>query len=200
MPWLAIPGNHDIGDVGDADDSVDAERRGRYFDAFGEGSWAVVLDGWRLVGVDVQTLASPLDASRRLWPWLEGAMAGPEPIAFFLHRPLHPLAEGEFDDPIRYVGEPTRGALLDLIDRHDVRLVASGHVHQWRQVDHDRRRHVWAPSTWATLPDSIQPTIGTKTVGVVEIELDRRVTAAFVQPAGVADVTILEDFDPPYHR
>ena len=50
----------------------------------------------------------------------------------------------------------------------DLRLVASGHVHQRRDFTFGHTRHVWAPSTGFILPERIQPIIGTKEVGLVE--------------------------------
>jgi len=61
---------------------------------------------------------------------------------------------------------------------------------------------VWAPSTWAALPDRIQPVIGTKTVGIVEHELhsDGSVRSTFVQPPSMADVIVGDDFPSPYEH
>jgi DNA repair exonuclease SbcCD nuclease subunit len=50
----------------------------------------------------------------------------------------------------------------------DVRLIASGHVHQRRDFTFGHIRHVWAPSTGFIIPDSLQERIGTKEVGLVE--------------------------------
>ena len=58
--------------------------------------------------------------------------------------------------------------------------------------------HVWAPSTWATLPDRIQPVIGAKVTGIVAIELGESVAATLVRPAGMTCPTIGEDFASPY--
>lgn len=199
VEWLAIPGNHDIGDFGDVDQPVDAARRQRYAAVFGDASWSVSLGGWRLVGVDVQTLSSDLDAAGELWGWLAGELLHDAPTALFIHRPIRPWGPDEFDDPGRYVTEPTRSRLVTLAERGDVRLVASGHVHQWRHIT-ESTAHVWAPSTWAVLPARIQPSIGTKVVGLVEHDLgsDGQVTSTLVQPSGIRQVTIGDDFESPY--
>ena len=107
---------------------------------------------------------------------------------------------GELDQPKRYVVGPTRQRLLDLMDANDVTLVVSGHVHRWRVAGNADRRHVWAPSTWACLPDSIQPRIGTKVTGLVEMEItgDMLPTARLVRPVGLTNLTIGEHFDSPY--
>ena len=72
------------------------------------------------------------------------------PVALFLHKPLFlqtpedPETEGT---AIRYVPQPVRARLVEMLDSHDVRLVASGHVHQRRDFTYGCTRHVWAPST-----------------------------------------------------
>jgi 3',5'-cyclic-AMP phosphodiesterase len=198
VPWRAIPGNHDIGDVGETTEPIDDRRRAAYAAAFGEGSWDVRLGGWHLIGVDIQTLASPLPAASAVWSWLDRTVTGDEPTVLFIHRPLLPLHRGEHDEPRRYVSGPSRRRLIDLLVRGDVRLVVSGHVHQWRDVVSGGCRHVWAPSTWSSLPDEIQPWIGTKVTGAVEIELGETATVRLVRPDGVADLTGDVDFRSPY--
>jgi hypothetical protein len=50
----------------------------------------------------------------------------------------------------------------------DLRLVASGHVHQRRDFTLRHTRHVWAPSTGFILSNEKQEVIGIKEVGLVE--------------------------------
>jgi hypothetical protein len=50
----------------------------------------------------------------------------------------------------------------------DVRLVASGHVHQRRDFTFGHTRHVWSPSAGFIIPDRMQPVIGAKECGLVE--------------------------------
>ncbi len=158
------------------------------------------MDGWHLIGADIQTLSTPSAAATGMWQWLTDALAAPGPTALFIHRPLLPHAAGEVDQPNRYVVSPTRERLLDLIEEHDVSLIVSGHVHQWRVAGNVTCRHVWAPSTWACLPDSIQPRIGTKVTGIVEIEVtgDSPPVARLIRPVGLTNLTIGEHFESPY--
>ena len=200
VPWRAIPGNHDIGDIGDTTEAIDERRRAAYQHAFGPASWDLRLDGWHLVGVDIQTLASSLPTAAPLWTWLDDTVTGRERTVLFIHRPLMPLQPGDRDEPKRYVPGACRHRLLNMIDRAGVQLVVSGHVHQWRDLIHGRCRHVWTPSTWSSLPDHIQPTIGTKVTGAVDIELGATATVRMVRPAGVADITGDVDFASPYGR
>jgi 3',5'-cyclic-AMP phosphodiesterase len=198
-PWLAIPGNHDIGDFGDVQERIDATRYQRYVDVFGADNWSTMLDGWRVVGLDVQALVAGIDVAGDVWSWLEGELSQPGPAVLFLHRPMRPWAADEDDHPVRYVTEPARERLTRLIASSGVRMVGSGHVHQWRRVEDDGRAHVWAPSTWASLPDWLQPVIGSKLTGVVEHTLhDDSVTSTVVQPPGIADLVLGEDIESPY--
>jgi len=92
-------------------------------------------------------------------------------VALFLHKPLFLNAP---DDPelaatsIRYVPQPARRRLIELLRAVDLRLVASGHVHQRRDFTHSRTRHVWAPSAGFMISDARQEVIGIKEVGLVE--------------------------------
>lgn len=193
---LVVPGNHDIGDVDDPLRPIDPDRRAAFVDAFGPTSWVHDRDGWRLVGLDIQTLqGGDEDLSAWLWPQL----ASGRPTVLFLHRPIAPWDDA-LDKPERYVYEPWRGRLLTAVADGDVRLVASGHTHQYLDQRRGGVRHVWGPSSWAALPDRIQERIGEKWVGVVEYDLgpDGSLDARFVRPDGVRDVISGDDFELPY--
>ena len=69
---------------------------------------------------------------------------------------------------IRYVPQPRRKNLIEMFAAVDLRLVASGHVHQRRDFTFGHTRHVWAPSAGFIIPDRMQEVIGTKEVGLVE--------------------------------
>ena len=199
-PWLAVPGNHDIGDIGETTVPIDDERWRRYGDTFTDAQWCVELGGWRLVGIDVQLLGSPLPKAPAAWEWLRVQMSDRRPTALFLHRPLFlQRADETGEAPHRYAPTVVRDRLLAAIDDADVRLVASGHVHQWRRVVVDGRAYVWAPSTWAVLPERWQPAIGEKVTGVVEHHFDGdAVTSTVITPDGMGAPVIGDDFDPPY--
>jgi 3',5'-cyclic AMP phosphodiesterase CpdA len=198
-PWLALPGNHDIGDVDDDEHPVDDARRQRWRDVFGDLWWACREGGWRLVGLDIQTLCSTSSAADEHWAWLHDALAGHEPTALFLHRPLRPWGDAT-EEPRRYVTEPERGRLLGLVASSGVRVVASGHVHQHLVTVADGVTHAWATSSWAVLPDAVQPVIGVKHAGVMELGLgdDGEATAAYVRPDGMVDPVIGQSFPSPY--
>ncbi len=168
--------------------------------SFGESRWTTELGGWRLVGVDAQTLLSDLPAAHDEWEWLAGALAVEGPIGLFLHRPLRPCRADTPDEPRRYASGEGRRRLGALLAGAPVRLVGTGHVHQWWAGELDGAMHVWAPSTWAVLPDHIQPVIGTKATGVVEHALhpDGTVVATLLRPDGVTDLCLDVDIPSPY--
>jgi hypothetical protein len=113
------------------------------------------------------------------------------------HRPRHARragvaqaagpAPGDDDRLARYIEPPARERLAALLERVDARLFVSGHVHQWLRHVVAGRTHVWAPTTWALLPDDVQPPVGEKRPGIVELVLadDGTADIAVHWPAGV---------------
>ena len=92
-------------------------------------------------------------------------------MALFLHKPLFlnsPEDPELAESAIRYVPQPARKRLVEMLGAVDLRLVASGHVHQRRDFTFHHARHVWAPSTGFIIPERMQPVIGVKEVGLVE--------------------------------
>ncbi|HXO71708.1 MAG TPA: metallophosphoesterase, partial [Bradyrhizobium sp.] len=64
--------------------------------------------------------------------------------------------------------QPARAHLIEMFAAIDLRLVASGHVHQRRDFTRGHVRHVWAPSSGFIISDKKQEVIGVKEVGLVE--------------------------------
>lgn len=184
VPWLAVPGNHDLGGP-EQDPTGIAERRTRYEAVFGDRFWTVEHRGWRLVGLDSETLSSGLAADEDHWAWTAEQLSGRGPILVVLHRPLAPIAEGEQEIGRRFVGEPHRSRLRGLLADAPVEAVISGHAHQWRSARVDGIRWIWAPSTWAVVARQAEPVIGHKAVGVVELDLDAVDEARTVLPVGM---------------
>jgi hypothetical protein len=91
------------------------------------------------------------------------------------------------------VPQPARRRLIEMFDGVDLRLVASGHVHQRRDFTYGRVRQVWAPSTGFIIPERMQPLISIKETGLVEY---RFTPASFevrhVRAAGQVDVDLDE--------
>ena len=75
----------------------------------------------------------------------------------------------------------------------DLRLVASGHVHQRRDFTYGHIRHVWAPSAGFIIPERMQPVIGVKETGLVEYRFQPdSFEVRHVRAAGQIDVGLDE--------
>jgi hypothetical protein len=72
-------------------------------------------------------------------------------------------------------------------------------IHQYRHLHQDATEHLWAPTTWAVLPETVQPTIGHKRAGILTVELtdagDPEHT--FAEPDGLQQ-TLTTDIQNPY--
>jgi 3',5'-cyclic AMP phosphodiesterase CpdA len=173
-----LPGNHDIGDnptaVGPVPPTQVTEAdRHHFVSIFGEDRWRFDAAGWYFIGLNSLVLNSGLGSEAEQFDWLATQLAGAngKPVALFLHKPLFLTAP---DNPeiaataIRYVPMPARSRLVEMLDAVDLRLVASGHVHQRRDFTFGHIRHIWAPSAGFVISDKRQDLIGIKQVGLVE--------------------------------
>ncbi len=173
-----LPGNHDVGDnptkFGPGPSDLVTELRLQAFaTAFGEDRWSFEAAGWCFIGLNSLVMNTGLASEAGQFEWLASQLSSTDgkPVALFLHKPLYLNAP---DDPelaasaIRYVPIPARGLLVEMLRAVDLRLVASGHVHQRRDFTYRQLRQVWAPSAGFIISDKRQEVIGTKEVGLVE--------------------------------
>ena len=102
----------------------------------------------------------------------------------------------------RFWPESARDRLSDLLHDAPAALVMSGHVHQYRELDLGGTQHLWAPTTWAVLPDQVQPVLGTKRCGIVAAEFTAGdlPKPVLVEPAGLVQLTQTIDIPDRYHR
>ncbi len=178
VPCRYLPGNHDIGDnptqVGPVPTRpVNETDRQAYIAAFGDDRWRFEAAGWCFVGLNSLVMNSGLVAEAEQFDWLaaELASSGGKPVALFLHKPifLNTPEDPELEaTAIRYVPFPARRRLTEMLRTANVRMVASGHVHQRRDFTWRGIRHVWAPSAGFIISDRRQERIGLKEVGLVE--------------------------------
>jgi hypothetical protein len=187
-PWCAIPGNHDIGDnegIGSAQ-PIDEVRRRRYIEVFGADWWSHDVPGWRLIGIDAQLMGASLAGAQAQAAFVReaaGSAAG-RAVVLFVHKPLFDRSAAESAIGGRFLPPAARAQLMQCLQGCALRLVASGHVHQAREIHAAGARHVWAPSTACILPEFMQPTYGRKVVGYVEYTL---------QADGVFAVRLVEE-------
>ncbi len=178
VPCRHLPGNHDVGDnptaVGPAPKQPATEKeRQNYLSVIGEDRWRFDAAGWSFIGLNSLIMNTGIESEAEQFGWLASELGriNGRPVALFLHKPLYLNTP---DDPeteataIRYVPQPRRRNLIEMFAVVDLRLVASGHVHQRRDFTFGHTRHVWAPSAGFIIPDRMQEVIGTKEVGLVE--------------------------------
>lgn len=189
VPWLALPGNHDIGLVpygGHSTQLITPQRRAAYLDAFGYDKFSCVLGGWRIVGLNSQLMGSGLPAEDEQIEWLHEQLTASElPAAVFMHYPafLHQPQDEEVG--LHALGAGARERLLSAFARAGtVRLVGTGHLHQARSAVHEGIRYEWAPSSAFTIPsESLNHLGGQQVTGVLlhTLEADT-VTSRIVEP------------------
>jgi 3',5'-cyclic AMP phosphodiesterase CpdA len=178
VPCRHLPGNHDIGDnptaVGPVPTQPATEKeRQAYLSIIGEDHWRFDEAGWCFIGLNTLIMNTSLESEVEQFDWLASQLTstGGKPVALFLHKPLFLNTP---DDPefaasaIRYVPQPARRRLIEIFAAVDLRLVASGHVHQRRDYTYRHVRHVWAPSAGFIISDRMQEVIGIKECGLVE--------------------------------
>jgi 3',5'-cyclic AMP phosphodiesterase CpdA len=173
-----LPGNHDIGDnptaIGPVPPQPASEaNRQTFLEMFGEDRWRFEAAGWCFIGLNSLVMNTGLASEAEQFDWLASELSSTRgtPVALFVHKPLYLNAPDDPELPatsIRYVPMPARGRLIKMLRAVDLRLVASGHVHQRRDFTFRHVRHVWAPSAGFIISDQRQEVIGTKEVGLVE--------------------------------
>ena len=81
--------------------------------------------------------------------------AGRRPTALFLHKPL--FLEYPTDDVVSpaCIAPSVRTQLLGKLNRSDVRLIVSGHLHQHRDREVGGHRHLWTPAVAFAAPQAL---------------------------------------------
>jgi predicted phosphodiesterase len=168
-----VPGNHDLGD-GSGEMPLDERLLIAYGDAVGPDRWVGKAGHWRLPGINAQLLGTRTPQEDALWTWIAeqlGPSSDCEHSALFLHRPLLRSGTGEVTRRGQYVSSAEAERLLNGPLKPTLRVVVSGHTHQYRDVMVDDVRHLWMPSTAFILPDEMQVRIGEKLAGIGLLDL-----------------------------
>jgi 3',5'-cyclic AMP phosphodiesterase CpdA len=193
-PFRFLPGNHDIGDNPPGPDvpakhPLETSLLERFRNDYGPDFWSLDVDHWLIIGLDAQLFGSGHEHEQEQWQWLSERVADAKtrPVALMLHKPLFQNSMHDAPPHIRYVPLAPRTRLLGLINDLDVRLVFSGHTHQYLDRTIDGVRYVWIPSTAFFIPDSDQDRIGEKITGLGLLELSgSNYTFDLVSPHGIA--------------
>lgn len=153
-----VAGNHDVGDKPDPTmptDWVTQESLAAFHEVIGPSWYSWEVGCYHFITLNSQIMNSGLPEEREQWTWLETdlkASAG-SPVVIFLH--LAPFLVWRDEPGLAHydnIAEPARSRLLDLIERHDVRLLFAGHSHfQFYNRVGSTRSYV-VPSTSFTRP------------------------------------------------
>ena len=176
-PFRAVPGNHDVGEAGNRHQPVDATRLARWRRHFGDDRWHEDVGDWRLIGFNSMLCGDESAEEQTQLEWLDATMAsaGGRRLAWFTHRPLFIDTRDENDTGYWSVKPGPRARLLELIDRHRVALVGTGHLHKWRDATIDGCRYVWCASSGFLVGPDNQPEMpGDKRLGATVYEFAGR--------------------------
>jgi hypothetical protein len=170
-------------------------------DILGPDHWVVNVGQWRLLGINAQLLGSGSTQDLALSHWIEDQanLAAPDGhTAPFLHRPLL-RPPGDLAHNGCCVPSEAAERLLNGPLRSVLRLVVSGHMHQYLDITSKNVRHAWMSSTGFILSDDIQVRIGERPVGIGMLDFcDGDARFDLRCPDGVrrCDVSTLEFFRP----
>jgi 3',5'-cyclic AMP phosphodiesterase CpdA len=203
---LAVPGNHDVGEAGHRHQPVNAERLARWRRHLGHDWWSRDVENWRLIGFNSMLIGSGGDEEARQFDWLRNttSTAGGRRIAWFTHRPMFIDSPDEGDRGYWSIKPEPRERLLDLVSRHSVALIATGHLHKWHDRESAGCRFVWGPSSGFLVGPDNQPDLpGEKRLGAVIYEFEGAEVS--VTPADVPGLKtlwiddVLHEVYPPRH-
>ncbi|MEP7062982.1 MAG: metallophosphoesterase [Betaproteobacteria bacterium] len=175
MPVLCVPGNHDVGEPHHPHQPVNDARIARWRRHFGNDWWMKDVEDWRLIGLDAMLFGSGLAQEAEQLAWLQAAMTdgGTRKIGWFMHRPLFLEGADEADTGYWSVKPALRAPLLQLVQRHAVALVATGHLHKSHDCVVDGCRYLWCGSSAFVVGPDNQPEMpGEKRLGGVTYDFD----------------------------
>ncbi|WP_424810978.1 metallophosphoesterase family protein [Roseococcus sp. YIM B11640] len=170
LDWVAVPGNHDVGDdlTLPSKQPVSVERFARWENCVSPLGFFRDVPGWRIIGLDTQGFAANEGHRERIAAAIRGA--GPRRIALFQHKPI--TEEALADTAVNYwpLLPAPRAELLAMFGGRRPDVIASGHVHQWRDREADGIRQIWAPAVAFIVGDAFHVPVGHKLLGWIEHE------------------------------
>lgn len=155
-PIYAVPGNHDVGQKPSLTAPADAARRIRqewldgYLQQFRADYQIIDRAGCRIILLNAMLFNTGLPREHQQWDRLRADLdgAGGAKLVLGLHVPLFwhrpdDAGPGNYD----VIDEPARGQLLELVLKHKVRIVFSGHTHRPIVNTYGNALLLTAPST-----------------------------------------------------
>lgn len=157
--WLAIPGNHDVGEGPPRDIAVTPELLTSFVETYGADHWERKIPGWRLMGLNTMLFDTGFPAEAEQAAWFEAKVteSAEEPIALFIHKPPFVICPDEDQLGTATIPGKARAWLWPLVERFGIRLVACGHRHEYRAIQYGGTMIVWAPTTSLLLDERTPP-------------------------------------------
>jgi len=152
LDWLAIPGNHDIGEApaySRLKQPVTPERMAAWRRLIGPQWWVRDVGAWRLVGLDTSLMGSDLPEESEQRAFLADALASRDgrPVMVFVHMPPFDRDPADSKWSTSVIPFPARGGFLDACAAGGVKVINCGHLHIHRRLRHRGMEIVWAPAT-----------------------------------------------------
>jgi 3',5'-cyclic AMP phosphodiesterase CpdA len=150
--WVAIPGNHDIGEAppfSRLDQPIDAARMAAWRQHVGPQWWSVDFAGWRLIGLDTALMGSALAEEAAQEAFLAEGLAGRDgrAVMVFVHMPPFDADPADQAFSTAVIPPAPRRRFLDACAAGGVKVIACGHLHVYRRLRHRGMEIVWAPPT-----------------------------------------------------
>jgi 3',5'-cyclic AMP phosphodiesterase CpdA len=168
---------------------ITPQRRERYRAHWGPDWWSRAFGDWRLLGLNCLLFDTRLDEERAQWDWLADELLRhrDRPVGLFMHKPLF-LASGdeEFENDAA-IPRAARRRMAGLLKGSSVRLIASGHRHEYRTYHWNGIAIVWAPTT-SFIANRRTPLgqEGIRRAGCVQYEFfEETCVYRFVEPEGI---------------
>ena len=195
FPLRILPGGHDVGDSPPEPwmgQYLTKERRDRYLHFYSSDRWSLVIGDWCFIGFNCQLFESSSDIKKEekaQWKFIEDRLgqAKDRSIALFFHKPPCGNSLSEDGDSVSFIPSPSRKILLDLVKRHHIQLMGTGHRHRYITFQSYGASIVCAPTTGLLSEEDNHPTDdGILRNGIVEYVFNAKsVTHKFVEPPSV---------------
>lgn len=143
IPFLAVPGNHDVGDAPSPENLEWYRRR------VGRDRFSFNHCRWHFVGLNSCLLADGAAApeeTERQWAWLEEDLghlkAGQfDGVMAFMHHPLF-LENAAEEDGYFNLPRRSRDRCLEVFHKHGIRTVLAGHLHRCLEAESENLKVV----------------------------------------------------------
>lgn len=194
-----LAGNHDVGDnprlskpASQNGSAINEERYLKFADYFGRDYWSIDQGNWRILGISSMLVGSGLPQEEEQFAWIDEQIAslGDRYLAIFSHQPFY-IDAPDNKELTYWTVDPSGWDRLDALMHHpQLRLIASGHLHQQRSAKRGKVNLEWCSSIAFTTTDELVPEMGgAREVGYMEHRFsdDGTVTSNVLKVDGFVD-------------